>query len=163
MDAEPGRWVEEPILPELDPDNPHAPPPAELIDVHGAQPVRVYTIDHPDPRRRRGFTQALILAWAPRLDGSWGVLIAWLSGWQQGGRTSGGGRWAWCRLTREDVRRGRVRPVKPHVRLDDEWYGMPADSDFGQAVAQAVGSLPRGLREAAGRASERGLPGGTGG
>lgn len=155
MDAEPGRWVEDPILPELDPDNPHKPPPPELIDVHGAQPVRVYTIDAPDPRRRNGFAQALILAWAPRLEGGWGVLIAWLGAWQEGGRTTGAGRWAWCRLTADDLRRGRVRPVKPHVGLEDEWYGMPADSEFGLAVAEAVASLPEGMREAAGRPSQR--------
>lgn len=155
MDTSEGRWVEDAILPEIDPDNPHAGPPPELIDVHGAQPVRVYTIDAPDPRRRDGFTAALILAWAPRLEGGWGVLIAWLGARQEGGRTTGKGRWAWCRLTADDLRRGRVRPVKPHVGLEDEWYGMPTDSEFGRAAAEAVGSLPDGIREAASRPSQR--------
>lgn len=144
-DDDSGRWVDDPPLPAI-----ATPPPAELIRVHGSQLVRIYTIDDPDPRRRRGFTEALFIAWAPLCGGDWAVLAAWLGAWQSGARTTGGGRWAWLRLTTDDVGRGRVKAVKPH-RFDDEdeWHGHHPLADVSIAFREAAASLPEHQRAAA--------------
>lgn len=82
MSADEGRWVDEPPLPILT--DPAPPPPPHLIRVHGAQLVRIYNIDHPDPRKRNGFTDAVLLAWAPLTGHDWAVLTAWLGTRQTG-------------------------------------------------------------------------------
>lgn len=152
-DEQQGRWVDEPPLPELT--DPKPPPPADLIVVHGAQLVRIINIDDPDPRRRRGFTEALFIAWAPLTGGDWAVLTAWLSAWQTGVRTTGGGRYAWLRLTEDDVARGRIREVKPHLFDDeDEWHGHHPLHDVSIAFHAAVATLPEKLRERALRPRE---------
>lgn len=138
---EAGRWTDEPLLPEL------PPPPADRIIVRGAQLVRVYTVDHPDPRRRRGYSEAVILAWARTGAEGWGVLLAWGGSWRQqiGGRTTVKARWSWCRL-RED----RVKPVRPPpLQAEDEWHGHHPLSEFSEAVRLAAQLLPEELREAA--------------
>lgn len=135
-----GRWVEEPILPEL------PPPPPNLVRVRGAQLIRVTAFD--PAGNRRGFTEAVVLAWAPLRGGGWGVLTAWLSGWQSGGRTTGRGRWAWCRLP-DDL--SLVTPMPPPRNLleDDEWHGHHPDHGITIAMRQAALTLPEPLRDAA--------------
>lgn len=98
----PGRWSDPPILPEL------PPPPEHLIRVRGAQLVRVYNVDAPNPGSRGGWTQALALAWARLPSGDWAALLAWLSGWHEDGRTTGKGRYGWCRILPD-----RTRAVAP--------------------------------------------------
>ena len=133
--------MDEPPLPEI------TPPPERLVRVHGARLVRIYTIDHPDPRRREGFTEALLLAWAP-VPGTrdWAVLTAWLGHWQHGGRTTGKGRWAWLRLADGDVARGRVRAATPVLMPEDEWHGHDPTAQFTIGARQAAASLPEQLR-----------------
>lgn len=135
-----GHWVEETILPEL-----KAPPP-ELIQVRGAQLVRVKSIDPPGVER--GFREAVVLAWARIPGGGWAGLFAWIGAWQRGHRTTGGPRWAWCQ-----VPEGRVEPVTPPRPLveaeDHEWHGYHEMSDLAEAVRRAAETLPEHLREAA--------------
>lgn len=139
-----GRWTDKPVLPLL------SPPPPDLIRVHGgARVVRVYNVDDPDPRRHGGFTEAVILAWAPRRDGGWGVLTAWLGGWQENTRTTGRGRWAWCLMRKDDFERGRVKPVVPFVMEGHEWHGHHPLDEVTRAMHEAAWSLPEQLREAA--------------
>lgn len=149
-DAQQGRWVDEPPLREL------ATPPPHLIQTHGAQLVRIYTIDDPDPRRHEGYTEALFLAWAPIPNSrDWAVLAAWLSAWQDGVRTTGKGRYGWLRIVMPaDIESGRVRAVKPFVMDEDEWHGHHPLAEFSIAVRAAVASLPEGLRERAVRPRE---------
>ena len=144
------RWVDEPPLPKLV--DPKPPPPARLIRVHGAQLVRVYNIDDPDPRKWEGFTEVLFLAWAPIRGGEdwvWAVLTAWLGHRQTGSRTTGGGRHAWLLLTRDDLRRGRGRPAEPMSKDEAEWWGHDSTAQFSIAVRAAAATLPKGLRERA--------------
>lgn len=146
------RWVDEPPLPELDPENPHQPPPDHPIKVHGAGLVRVYNIDDPDPRKREGFTEALFLAWSQIRGGEdwvWAVLTAWLGHRQTGASTTGGGRHAWLLLTRKDLERGRVRAAKPVSKDEDEWHGHDSTAEFSIAVREAAATLPEQLRERA--------------
>jgi len=136
--------VDEPPLPTL------AAPPPGLIRVRGAQPARVYDIDNPDPRKHKGFTEVLFIAWAPIPDTrDWAVLTAWLGAWQHGARTTGKGRWAWLRLTEDDVARGRVRAVTPVLEPEDEWHGHHPLAQFTIGARQAAASLPERLRELA--------------
>lgn len=135
-----GRWVEEPILPEL------PPPPPNLVRVRGAQLIRVTAFD--PAGNRRGFTEAVVLAWAPLRGGGWGVLTAWLSGWQSAGRTTGRGRWAWCRLP-DDLSLVTPMPPPRHLLEDDEWHGHHPDHGITIAMRQAALTLPEPLRDAA--------------
>jgi len=142
--------VDEPPLPELV--DPPPPPPDHLIKVHGAQLVRVVNIDDPDARRRRGFREAMFLAWAPVHGGEdwiWAALTAWLGHRQTGARTTGGGRHAWLLLATDDLERCRIRAVRPYVMDDDEWHGHDPASEFSIAVRDAAATLPERLREAA--------------
>jgi hypothetical protein len=135
-----GRWAAEPILPEL------PPPPAELIRTPGAQRIRVMNVDAHNRAARGGFTEALILARAELADGGQGALVAWLSAWQETSRTTGRGRFAWCRLLTDRV----VEMPPPRHLLDgDEWYGQHTESEFASAVRAAAETLPKHLREAA--------------
>lgn len=137
MDANTGRWTEEPVLPEL------PPPPTDRVLVRGAQLIRV-TFVHGG--QRRGFTEAMILAWARTGDGGWGVLTSWLGAWQENGRTTGRARWGWCRLIEDLV---EPRRLPQHVAEDDEWHGHHPLDQFTEAMRQAAASLPEHLRQAA--------------
>lgn len=138
MDTQDGRWVDDPPLPPL------AKPPDRLIETSGARLIRVYNVNSPDPRRRDGYTEAVVLARAPIPGGGWAVLAAWLGGWQEGGRTSGRARFGWCRWLTD-----RCKIVTPHVVGGAEWHGWPAESEFAQAVRLAAACLPEHLRAAA--------------
>lgn len=133
----PGRWVDEPVLPEL------PPPPVHLIRTEGAYLIRVMNVDAHNPASREGYTEAVVLATAPLADGGTGVLVAWLGGWQEGHRTTGRGRYGWCRRLED-----RVREVDPPQRRIDgaEWHGHHAEGEFAEAVRQAAESLPEELR-----------------
>jgi len=136
----PGRWVDEPVLPEL----PTGPPP-HLIRVEGARLIRVMNVDAHNPASRDGYTEAVVLATAP-LGGGTGVLVAWLGGWQEGHRATGRGRYAWCRLLEDRVR--EVAP--PRAKIDGaEWHGHHAEGEFAGAVRQAAELLPEEMRAAA--------------
>ncbi len=140
MGYDAGRWVDEPILPEL------PAPPAHLVQVRGAQLVAVRYVD--PAGRRRGEGDAVILAWAPLPAGGWAVLVAWIGAWQQNNRTTGAPRWAWCRYDKDLVR--PAKPSRPLVEREGfEWHGWHRDSDLAEAVRQAAASLPEHLREAA--------------
>lgn len=138
-----GRWTDDPPLPAL------LDPPVERIVVYGAQLVRVMQVDQPDPRRRRGFTEAMILAWARTGDGEWGCLLAWSGHWQQaGGRMTGKARHGWCRHLAGHV----VTMPPPHpatLHEEDEWHRHHPDDQFSVAVRAAAASLPEPLRERA--------------
>jgi hypothetical protein len=138
--ADERRWLDEAPLPEF---KEH--PPAELIRVRGGRVVRVYQVDDPHPQRREGFTDAVLLAWAHRLEGGWGMLLAWLGTVQVGVKTTGEGRWGWCRYLAD-----RTVPITPYLfDEEDEWYGNTSYSELGKGVQAAVASLPVHLREAA--------------
>jgi hypothetical protein len=132
-----GRWVDEPVLPEL------PPPPAHLIRVEGAQLIRVLNVEAHNPPSRGGYTEAVVLATAPLADGGTGALVAWLGGWQEGHRTTGRGRYAWCRRLED-----RVREVDPPQRRIEgaEWHGHHELSEFAAAVRQAAELLPEEMR-----------------
>lgn len=140
VDDEAGRWTDGPPLPPL------PAPPADRIVVPGAQLLRVMQVDHPDPRRRRGYVEAMILAWARTRDGGWGFLLAWGGNWQQaGGRMTVKARWSWCRRLPDRV----VTMPQPHpstLMEDDEWHRHHPDSEFSKAVRAAVRTLPEPLR-----------------
>lgn len=141
MGDERGRWEEDAILPEL------AAPPADSIQVRGAQLVHRLNVEAHNTPSREGYTEAVILAWAPLPDGGWAVLAAWLGAWRrEDGRTTGKARYGWCRLLED-----RVRPVDPPRTLIDgaEWHGHHELSQFALAVRQAALLLPENLREAA--------------
>lgn len=138
--------MDEPPLPPL------KDPPPHLILVRGAQLVRVHNVDDPDPRRRRGFTQVVILAWAPLPGGGWAGLCVWLSGWHgpgpRGSRVTGRGRFAWCRILRDRVE--AWRPPRPYIQDPDQgWHGQGDPSEVSEAMARAAETLPRHLREKA--------------
>lgn len=136
----PGRWAEDPVLPELP-----APPP-DQVSVRGAQLLRVYNVDAASSGSRGGYTEAVALAWARLPDGDWAVLAAWLSGWQQDTSTTGKGRYGWCRLLED-----RVRAVAPprHRIAGAEWHGHHELSEFARAVRQAALLLPEEMRATA--------------
>ncbi len=134
--------MDEPVLPEI------AAPPVDLIQVHGARLVRVLNVVDPDPRRRRGFREAVILAHAPIPGGGWAVLAAWIGAWQERSRTTGGPRWAWVRLLEDRV--APHTPDRPLVEAEGhEWHGYHELSDMAEAVRLAAASLPEHLRDAA--------------
>ncbi len=148
---QPGRWVDAPILPEL------PPPPARLVRVDGAQLIRVYNVDAPNPGSRGGYNEAVVLAWAPLADGGRGVLAAWLGGWQEGHRTTGKGRFGWCRLLSDRVR--EIPP--PRAKIEGaEWHGHHELSEFAAAVRQAAELLPEPVRAAALTPKPASAPGG---
>jgi hypothetical protein len=130
--------VDDPPLSEL------PPPPPHLIAVRGAQRLRVNNLNHPDPRRRGGHTDTVALAWARTPDGEWTALLAWLGAWQQDGRTTGRGRFGWCRIPEG---RARVMPVVDRPGI--AWYGMYEPNELGAAIGLAAETLPEELRTAA--------------
>ncbi len=133
----PGRWVDDPVLPEL------PPPPVHLIRVDGAQLIRVMNVDAHNRGSRGGYTEAVVLATAPLGDGGTGILAAWLGGWQEGHRTTGKGRYGWCRLLADRVR--EVAP--PRAKIDGaEWHGHHVEGEFAGAVRQAAELLPEEMR-----------------
>jgi hypothetical protein len=141
MDDEGGRWIEEPLLPEL------PAPAADQIIVRGAQLVRVVFGDVAADSRHQGYTEAVVLAWAKTAQGGWGVLLAWGGSWRQrNGRSTVKARWAWCRLLPD-----RVTPVpRPRALLpEDEWHRHHPGSEFSEAVRAAAASLPEHLRDRA--------------
>lgn len=137
-----GRWVDDPILPEVS-----APPPERVL-VRGAQLIRVINVDAPNRASRKGFTEAVILAWARLPDGDWAVLAAWQGAWQQHGHTTGLARCGWVRLLTDRV---QAMPIPPVSGLIDgaQWHGHHELSQFAEAVRQAALLLPEDQREAA--------------
>jgi hypothetical protein len=138
-----GRWVEPPILPEVD-----APAP-DLIQVPGAQLWRRLNVEAHNKASRGGHTEFVVLARAPLPDGSWAVLAAWQGAWRQpGGRTTGKARFGWVRLLED-----RVTPATPPpglvAREGFEWHGWAQSSQIAEAVRQAAALLPEYLRAAA--------------
>ncbi len=100
-------------------------------------------VDAHNAASRDGYTEAVVLATAPVVDGGTGVLVAWLGGWQEGHRTTGKGRYGWCRRLED-----RVREVDPPRRRIDgaEWHGHHGEGEFAAAVRQAAESLPEELQ-----------------
>lgn len=135
-----GRWVEDPVLPEL------PAPPTSLIRVRGAQLLRVYNVDSSNRGSRRGYTDTVALAWARLPEGGWALLAAWQGSWRgQGGRTTGRARWGWVRLLQD-----RVEAVERPPRIEGfAWFGWAEDSALGEAVRAAALLLPEHLRKAA--------------
>ena len=130
--------MDDPPLPEI------TPLPERLIAVRGAQRLRVNNQDNPDPRRRGGHTDTVALAWARTPDGDWAALLAWLGAWQQGGRTTGRGRFGWCRIPE-----GRVEAMPPDPLSGAAWYGWFEPNELGAAIQAAALTLPEALRAAA--------------
>lgn len=137
MGAHGGRWVEDPILPEVDP------PPAEEIEV-GAQLIRVLNVESHN-QSSRGHTDVVVLARAPIAGGGERVLAAWQGAWQQGSRTTGKARFGWCRELPDRV----VLVERPPRIAGFAWFGWHAQSQLGKAVWQAARLLPKHLRLAA--------------
>lgn len=140
-EARAGRWADAPILPELPPQ------PVELIQVRGAQRLRVFNVDAPNVASRRGFDEAVAVAWARLPDGDWAALLGWLSGWRgEDGRTTGRARHAWCRILPD---RTQAMPIWPQTNPEHEWHGHHREGEFAQAVWDAIETLPEELREKA--------------
>lgn len=135
-----GRWVEDPILPEVEP-----PAPGDIL-VRGAQLLRRVNIEAHNKSSRGGHTDMVALAWARLPDGDWAVLAAWQGAWrQESGRTTGKARYGWVRLLED-----RVEPVDRPPQIEGfEWFGWHRDSALGKAVRAAALLLPEGMREAA--------------
>lgn len=140
MGTSAGRWVEDPILPEL------KPPPIDRIRVTGARLLHVVNIDARNTASRGGYTKTVALAWARTADGQAAALLAWLSAWQESGHTTGKGRIGWCRILED-----RTRAVVPYPPTDagDDWFGEHVWSQFAAAIREACETLPTGLRERA--------------
>lgn len=120
------------------------PPPPHLIAVRGAQRLRVMNVDDPDPRRRNGHTETIALAWAQIPGGGWAVLLAWIGVWQQNSRTTGRGRYGWCRILDD-----RVRAMPAVHRPGVAWYGWAQPNELDTAIEAAAATLPEHLRAAA--------------
>lgn len=146
-----GRWTEPAILPEL------PPPPADRIQVRGAQRLRIYNIDDPDHRKRAGYREAVAVAWARLPGGDWAALIGWMGYWREpNGRATGKARHAWVRVLPD---RTRAMPLRPQRDPEREWHGQHRDSEFAQAVRDAVATLSAELRERAAAPYEPGPDG----
>lgn len=142
-----GRWVDDPPLPEI------TPPPSGVPLTLGATLIRVYDVAElaGGERRRRGYTEAVILARTPYPAGGWAALAAWLGSWQQGTHTTGRARWGWVRLPGPDDERVQPMPRPSAASLIEgaEWHGHHELSEFAEAVRQASATLPEGDRAAA--------------
>jgi hypothetical protein len=143
--GDPDQWLDEPPLPAL------ADPPPELILVRGAQVVRVHFVDHPNPKLR-GFTEVIVLAWAPIPNSrDWAGLCVWLAAVQEpgphGAHTTGEGRYGWLRMLPDRVEAWRP----PHRYLEGEhgWHGQGDPSQVSEAILRAAATLPEHLRERA--------------
>lgn len=143
-DADQGRLLDDPPLPEL------TPPPPGLIAVRGTQVVRVHHIDHPNPKMR-GFTEVVVLAWARLPDGDWAGLCVWLATVQEpgphGAHTTGRGRFGWLRILPDRVE--AWRPPHRYLQGEHGWHGQGDPSEVSGAIARAAATLPEHLRAAA--------------
>lgn len=145
MAGEP-EWLDDPPLPVV------KPPPPELILVRGGQVARVHFPDHPNPKMR-GFIEVAVIAWARLPDSEdWAGLCVWLGTVQEPGphgtHTTGGGRYAWCRMLTDRVESWRP----PHRYLADPdagWHGQGDPSEVSEAMVRAAATLPEHLREQA--------------
>lgn len=140
--ADAGRWVDGPVLPWTDP-----PPPGAHL-VAGAVLIRVYTVtEAAGQRRRKGHTEAVILARYRLPGGAWALLAAWQGAWQENGHTTGRARWGWVLAPTDPLLAEPVTPAAPLTRLDGfQWHGWHEDSQLAIAVREAAESLPQHLR-----------------
>jgi hypothetical protein len=120
-------------------------PPPELIRVDGARLLRIY--DPPEKRKPSdGGWEAVVIATAPRQDGPWGGLLAWIGRRIIDAHQTGRARWAWCLLVKEQIE--VVKPRRPYSP-EAEWYGIEMPNQLGIAIRQAALLLPEHLRDAA--------------
>lgn len=137
-------WTEEPIL------TPISPPPPGLVEVRGAQLVRIYdgpgATHEPGGRPRPdGGREAVVLARARIPCGGQAVLLAWTSYARLGGRGTALARYGWYRFEEQRVR-PQPRPRTSSIPPDAQWHGWHELSELHQAILRAAAMLPEQLR-----------------